>query len=72
MGFCLSTLAAAIGVAQFLNQVIALQWIFAFTIMSVLFVATVVVALPAVQNKKQAAATAPPADQERAPLLGNN
>jgi len=72
MGFCLSVLAAAIGVAQFLNQVIALQWIFAFTIMAALFVATVVVALPAVQNRGQAeAAATAPADQERAPLLGD-
>jgi membrane protein implicated in regulation of membrane protease activity len=72
MGFCLSTLAAAIGVAQFLNQVIAFQWIFAFVIMAVLFIATVVVALPAVQNKKRDAATAPPVDQEHAPLLGDS
>jgi len=72
MGFCLSTLAAAIGVAQFLNQVIAFQWIFAFVIMSVLFVSTVVVALPAVQNRKRDAAIVAPADQERAPLLGES
>ncbi|RYP64591.1 hypothetical protein DL771_008704 [Monosporascus sp. 5C6A] len=32
----------AIGVAQFFRQVIAFQWIFAFTIMAVLFIATVV------------------------------
>jgi len=70
MGFCLSTLAAAIGVAQFLNKVIALQWIFAFVIMAVLFVATVAVALPAVKKRDDAAA--PPADEERAPLLGEN
>jgi len=47
MGFSLSVLAAAIGVSQFLRQIIALQWIFAFVIMAVLFIATVVVAVPA-------------------------
>jgi hypothetical protein len=72
MGFCLSTLAAAIGVSQFLNQIIALQWIFAFTIMAVLFVATVVVALPPVQSMGRDDTAAAPADQERAPLLGDN
>jgi Fungal protein of unknown function (DUF1774) len=47
MGFSLSVLSAAIGVSQFLRQVIALQWIFAFIIMALLFIATVVVAVPA-------------------------
>ncbi|KAK4100254.1 DUF1774-domain-containing protein [Parathielavia hyrcaniae] len=47
MGFALSVLSASLGVAQFLRQVIALQWIFAFTIMAVLFVMTVLVAVPA-------------------------
>lgn len=72
MGFCLSTLAAAIGVAQFLVQTVAFQWIFSFIIMSLLFVGTVVVALPTVQNKKQHNGTTAPADQERAPLLGDS
>ncbi|KAI6783424.1 uncharacterized protein J7T54_004451 [Emericellopsis cladophorae] len=47
MGFSLSVLAAAIGVSQFLRQIIALQWIFAFVIMAMLFIATVAVAVPA-------------------------
>jgi hypothetical protein len=47
MGFSLSVLAAAIGVAQFLRQIIALQWIFAFVIMAILFIMTVIVAVPA-------------------------
>ena len=66
MGFSLSVLSAAIGVAQFLNQFIALQWIFAFTIMSVLFVATVGIAVPAWQGRSRKAHIG---DAERAPLL---
>lgn len=63
MGFNLSVLSAAIGVSQFFVQVIALQWIFAFTIMAVLFVATVLVAVPAATGKLRRS------DAERAPLL---
>ncbi|KAI1825979.1 DUF1774-domain-containing protein [Xylaria intraflava] len=66
MGFNLSVLAAAIGVAQFFDQVISLQWIFAFTIMAVLFVATVVVAVPAAVQRVRGT------DAERAPLLTDN
>ncbi|KAL1851299.1 hypothetical protein VTK73DRAFT_9458 [Phialemonium thermophilum] len=69
MGFALSVLSASLGVAQFERQFIALQWIFAFVIMAVLFVATVVVAVPAWSGR---AREAPVADQERAPLLGDN
>ena len=69
MGFCLSVLSAAIGVAQFHRQIVAFQWIFAFTIMAVLFVLTVVVAVPAWTGKKD---DVPPVDQERAPLLSDN
>lgn len=66
MGFNLSVLSAAIGVSQFLVQVIALQWIFAFTIMAVLFVATIVIAVPAAGGKQRVG------DAERAPLLPDN
>ncbi|KAI0802153.1 DUF1774-domain-containing protein [Xylaria sp. FL0064] len=66
MGFNLSVLSAAIGVSQFCVQVIALQWIFAFTIMAVLFVATVVVAVPAATGRTR------DSDAERAPLLPEN
>lgn len=73
MGFSLSVLSAAIGVAQFLDKIIALQWIFAFTIMAVLFIFTVVVAVPAWRGIdftfRRAAA---PVDAERAPLLAEN
>lgn len=71
MGFNLSVLAASIGVAQFLRQVIALQWIFAFVIMSVLFVATVVVAVPAWTGRDFSWKRAATGDEERAPLLND-
>ncbi|KAJ9136440.1 ATP synthase f0 [Pleurostoma richardsiae] len=67
MGFWLSVLSAALGVAQFHRQIIAFQWIFAFTIMAVLFVSTVVIALPAWRRPQPAAG-----DTERAPLLGES
>jgi hypothetical protein len=73
MGFSLSVLAAAIGVAQFYDRIIAFQWIFAFTIMAVLFVSTVVVAIPAWTGKDFGwGKKTKPADQERAPLLAEN
>ncbi|KAG9253192.1 uncharacterized protein F5Z01DRAFT_637453 [Emericellopsis atlantica] len=68
MGFSLSVLAAAIGVSQFLRQVIALQWIFAFVIMAVLFIATVVVAVPAWTGREIKWKRSSDED-ERAPLL---
>ncbi|KAK3319352.1 hypothetical protein B0H66DRAFT_267420 [Apodospora peruviana] len=72
MGFCLSVLSASLGVAQFHRQFIAFQWIFAFTIMAVLFVFTVIVAVPAWTGRelpwgRQQSTT----DNERAPLLAD-
>ena len=72
MGFNLSVLSAAIGVSQFLRQVIALQWIFAFVIMAVLFIATVVVAVPAATGRGAKPGPAQQTDAERAPLLSDN
>ncbi|KAI1079539.1 DUF1774-domain-containing protein [Whalleya microplaca] len=69
MGFNLSVLSAAIGVSQFFRQVVAFQWIFAFTIMAVLFVATVIVAVPAATGKDFKFARTRETDTERAPLL---
>ncbi|KAK0617826.1 hypothetical protein B0T17DRAFT_311590 [Bombardia bombarda] len=66
MGFSLSVLAASLGVAQFFNQLVAFQWIFAFTIMATLFVFTLVVAVPAWAGKTRSG------DAERAPLLADN
>lgn len=70
MGFNLSVLSAAIGVSQFFRQVIAFQWIFAFVIMAVLFIATLVVAIPAATGRDIKFARARNGDAERAPLLG--
>ncbi|KAI5865097.1 DUF1774-domain-containing protein [Durotheca rogersii] len=69
MGFNLSVLSAAIGVGQFLRQVIAFQWIFAFIIMAILFVATVIVAVPAATGRDFGYIRAREGDAERAPLL---
>jgi hypothetical protein len=61
----LSILTLALALGQFWTKVIAFQWIFAFVIFGVLFVGTVVIALPGVRKE-----TAPvSADNERAPLL---
>jgi hypothetical protein len=70
IGFSLSVLTASIGVAQFLHKFVALQWIFAFTIMAVLFVITFVVAVPAATGRW--GRSQPPQDAERAPLLGES
>ncbi|KAK7518440.1 uncharacterized protein IWZ02DRAFT_476266 [Phyllosticta citriasiana] len=51
IGFELSILAAALGVAQFFTKVIAFQWIFAFVIMALLFVTSVAVAVPGVLGR---------------------
>jgi Fungal protein of unknown function (DUF1774) len=70
MGFALSILTAAIGVSQFFRHGIAYQWIFAFIITALLFVATLVIALPGVFGgsfRRDILVVA--ADRERAPLL---
>lgn len=75
MGFELSILSAAIGVSQFLRQVIAFQWIFAFTIMATLFVATLLIAVPGIFGKEisfRRDTGVVSADQERAPLLDDH
>jgi len=72
MGFALSILTASLGVGQFLTKAIAFQWIFAFVIMGVLFIATIGIALPGIFGKEfsfRREQNVVPADQERAPLL---
>ncbi|KAK0388534.1 hypothetical protein NLU13_4777 [Sarocladium strictum] len=71
MGYWLSSLAAAIGVAQFTRHIIALQWIFAFTIMAILFLGTTGVAVPAWTGKEIKWGRAREPDAERAPLLND-
>ncbi|KAL7789555.1 hypothetical protein V8C37DRAFT_386290 [Trichoderma ceciliae] len=72
IGFALSVLSAAIGVAQFKSQVIAFQWIFAFIIMALLFIMTVAIAVPAVTGRDVRWRRTTSADQERAPLLNDS
>ncbi|CAG8962157.1 hypothetical protein HYFRA_00005204 [Hymenoscyphus fraxineus] len=75
MGFALSILTASLGVGQFFTKVIAFQWIFAFTIMATLFVATLLIAVPGIFGKEfsiRREGSIVPADQERAPLLDDN
>jgi len=68
MGFALSILTASLGVGQFLRQIVAFQWIFAFAIMATLFVSTLVVTVPGVFGTT-AREPVISEDQERAPLL---
>lgn len=75
MGFALSILVASTGVGQFLTKTIAFQWIFAFVIMAILFLATLVIAIPGIFGKEisfRREGAVVPADQERAPLLEDN
>lgn len=53
-------LTAGLGVGQFFLRGVALQWIFAFTIMSIVFLATLTVIAPVTTRATPA---------ERAPLL---
>jgi len=72
MGFALSILTASLGVGQFFTKAIAFQWIFAFVIMGVLFIATLGIAVPGIFGKEfsfRREQNVVPADQERAPLL---
>lgn len=70
MGFLLSVLAAALGVGQFFIQLIALQWIFSFSIMATLFVATFAIAVPQwTGHGDSVLAVVVSEDAEQAPLL---
>ncbi|KAG9830268.1 hypothetical protein KCU63_g14766, partial [Aureobasidium melanogenum] len=60
----------ALGVSQFLTHVIAFQWIFAFVIMGVLFILSVLVSFPGIIGQdpfKRGAVV--DEDRERQPLL---
>jgi len=75
IGFSLSVLTASLGVGQFFTKAIAFQWIFAFVIMAVLFLATLVIAIPGIFGKEvsfRREGAVVPADQERAPLLDDH
>jgi len=74
MGFALSVLTASLGVGQFLRQIVAFQWIFAFAIMGTLFVSTLLIAVPGAFGREISFGREPviAEDQERAPLLDDN
>jgi len=74
MGFNLSVLSASLGLSQFLRQIVAFQWIFAFTIMATLFVFTLLIGIPGILGKDVTfrRETVVSADAERAPLLDDN
>jgi len=62
IGFATAFLMAGLGVGQFLRQAIAFQWIFAFTIMAIVFLASLVIGIPEIFGGESY-------DRERAPLL---
>jgi hypothetical protein len=67
MGFALTVLTTSLAVGQFFRQVIALQWIFGFSIMAALFVLSAAVALPEWAGVRVSWPSY--IDAERAPLL---
>lgn len=67
MGFNLAVLSAAIAIAQFGRQIVALQWIFAWIISGMLAIATLAVAVPAWTGREPFWRR----DEER-PLLADN
>jgi len=72
MGFSLSVLSAALGVAQFLTVIVAVQWIEAFIIMALLFIGSLAVGVPGIFGKdpfKRGEVVSQ--DREREPLLGD-
>jgi len=69
IGFSSSFLVAGLGVGQFFEKIIALQWIFAFAIMAAVFVFTLVVAVPGIFGTRTGAEAENGGDRERAPLL---
>jgi len=71
VGFATAFLAAGLGVGQFFTKIIALQWIFAFTIMAIVFLFTLAVAVPGIYGR-ETGVEARGGDRERAPLLQEN
>jgi len=76
VGFATSFLMAGLGVGQFPIKVLALQWIFAFTIMAVVFILSVIIAIPGIFGRDTGleaghghSHTVGGTDRERAPLL---
>ncbi|KKA28537.1 hypothetical protein TD95_002240 [Thielaviopsis punctulata] len=80
MGFSLAVLTWALAMGQFWEKIIALQWIFAFVIMGVLFLASFAVAIPIWTGRQVAwlngaeeqgrIAASQGSEGERRPLIG--
>ncbi|KAF3941398.1 hypothetical protein ABW19_dt0206267 [Dactylella cylindrospora] len=71
VGFSTSFLLAGLGVGQFVTKIFALQWIFAFTLMAIVFLGSLVIAIPGIFGKETGleAGHQGSNDRERAPLL---
>jgi len=78
IGFCTAFLLAGLGVGQFPVKIFALQWIFAFTIMSIVFVFSLIIAIPGIFGRETGLEAGHEhhhtvgADRERAPLLADD
>lgn len=62
----------ALALGQFFTKVIALQWIFAFIIMSLLFIVSVLIGIPGILGEKASIrhdGHVVPEDLERRPLI---
>jgi hypothetical protein len=68
VGFATAFLTAGLGVGQFFAKIIALQWIFAFTIMAIVFLFSLAAAIPGIYGR-DTGVEARGGDRERAPLL---
>jgi len=75
VGFSISFLMAGLGLGQFATKIFGVQWIFGFTIMAVVFVASLLISIPGIFGREtgleaghEGSHTAG-ADRERAPLL---
>lgn len=71
---CISadSVKSALAVHQFGIKIVALQWIFAFTVMSALFLATLAIAIPGIFGKElrfRQEGDIVSRDRERQPLL---
>lgn len=64
VGFATAFLSAGLGVGQLFTKTVALQWPFAFAVMSLVFVGTLVVAVPEAFGASEGRGSG-----ERAPLL---
>jgi len=68
VGFCTAYLAAGLGVGQFFIEAFALQWPFAFAVMAITFLGSLVVAIPSILGR-DTSYQATGRYGERAPLL---